>query len=123
MGPVVFLAARVKLRSTAEAVLSTSVFDMLGYIWYYYFRIINTIPTASNPKLKPGRVYRTREFARWGVNAPRLANRLVRECRLVRLAHGLFAHPSRSRFGTVPPTDGALVRAFLDGSPFVFTGA
>lgn len=35
----------------------------------------------------------------------------------------LFAHPSRSRFGSVPPRDEELVRAFLDGAPLVFTGA
>jgi len=67
-------------------------------------------------------VYRTRELAAWGSNAPRLAKRLVREGALVPLAHGLFAHPKLSRFGAVPPTDEELMRAFLDGAPFVFTG-
>jgi len=38
------------------------------------------------------------------------------------LAHGLFAYPSRGRFGAVPPTDDEVMRAFLDGAPFVFTG-
>ena len=38
------------------------------------------------------------------------------------LAYGLFAHPKRGRFGAVPPTDEELMRAFLDGAPFVFTG-
>jgi hypothetical protein len=41
---------------------------------------------------------------------------------LVPLAHGLFAHPKRSRFGPVPPSDEAILRAFLDGAPFLFTG-
>lgn len=67
-------------------------------------------------------MYRTRELARWGANPPRLAQRLVRDGQLVQLAHGLFAAPKRSRFGEVPPTDEALMRAFLDGGPFVFTG-
>jgi len=79
-------------------------------------------PTASPPNLEPGRVYRTREFARWGANPPRLAGRLVARGELVPLAHGLFACPKRGRFGTVPPADAELMRAFLDGSPFVFTG-
>jgi hypothetical protein len=51
-----------------------------------------------------------------------LAQRLVREGQLRRLAHGLFVHPERSRFGEVPPTDEELMRAFLGGSDFVFTG-
>ena len=77
---------------------------------------------AAQPVLEPGRVYRTRELAQWGANAPRLALRLVREGALVHVAHGLFAAPRVSRFGVVPPTDEALLRAFLDDEPFVFTG-
>ena len=77
---------------------------------------------AAQPTFEPGRVYRTRELAQWSANAPRLAQRLVGDGQLVQLAHGLFAAPKRSRFGEVPPTDEALLRAFLDGEPFVFTG-
>src|SRR5919197_5697510 len=80
------------------------------------------MPAPSHPELEPGRVYRTRDLAAWGSNAPRLAKRLVRDGVLVPLAHGLFAHPRHGRFGTVPPTDDELMRAFLDGAPFVFTG-
>ena len=78
--------------------------------------------TAVQPTLEPGRVYRTREFGQWSANPPRLAQRLVRAGQLVQLAHGLFTAPRRSRFGVVPPTDEALMRALLDGGPFVFTG-
>jgi len=77
---------------------------------------------AAQPTFEPGRVYRTRELGQWSANPPRLAQRLVRDGQLVQLAHGLFAAPRRSRFGAVPPTDEALLRAFLDGGPFVFTG-
>ncbi len=77
---------------------------------------------AAQPTFEPGRVYRTRELGQWSANAPRLAQRLVRDGQLVRLAHGLFAAPRRTRFGAVPPTDEALLSAFLDGEPFVFTG-
>lgn len=78
--------------------------------------------STTHPPLEPGRVYRTRELAAWTTNAPRLARRLVEEGVLVPLAHGLFAHPKPSRFGPVPPRDEEIVRAFFDGSPFVFTG-
>lgn len=79
--------------------------------------------TAAHPKLEPGRVYRTRDLTAWSTNAPRLAKRLVQEGKLVPLAHGLFAHQKQSRFGAVPPSDEELMRAFLDGSPYVFTGS
>ena len=77
---------------------------------------------AAQPTFEPGRVYRTRELKQWSANPPRLAQRLVRDGRLVQLAHGLFVAPKAGRFGQVPPTDEALLRAFLDGAPFVFTG-
>jgi hypothetical protein len=67
-------------------------------------------------------VYRTRDLGRWSANAPRLAKRLVQQGQLVQLAHGLFAHPKRSRFGVVPPSDNDLLRAFLADGPFVITG-
>lgn len=38
------------------------------------------------------------------------------------LGHGLFHAPRRSRFGEVPPSDEALLDAFLDGTPYVVTG-
>jgi len=76
----------------------------------------------AQPTFEPGRVYRTRELRQWSANPARLAQRLVRDGQLVQLAHGLFAAPRRSRFGAAPPTDEALLRAFLDGGPLVFTG-
>jgi hypothetical protein len=46
----------------------------------------------------------------------------VNEGRLVQLRHGLYAHPKVGRFGVVPPADEELMRAFLKGGRFVFTG-
>lgn len=80
------------------------------------------MPSAVHPQLEPGRVYRTRDLAAWGANPTRLARRLVRDGDLVQLGHGIYAHPRKGRFGAVPPSDEEVVRAFLDGGPFVFTG-
>lgn len=91
-------------------------------VQYVLFGEKNTVTVAAQPTFESGRVYRTRDLGRWGANPPRLAQRLVRDGRLIQLAHGLFAAPKESRFGVVPPTDEALMRAFLDGGPFVFTG-
>lgn len=76
----------------------------------------------AQPTLKAGRVYRTKDLARWSSNTPRLAKRLVQEGALQQLAHGLFVAPKHSRFGPVPPNDAALMTAFLDGSAFVVSG-
>lgn len=78
--------------------------------------------STAPPALKAGQVYRTRDFARWTSNPPRLVRRLTQEGRLRPLAHGLFAYPKQGRFGAVPPTDEAVMRAFLGGAPFVLTG-
>ena len=78
------------------------------------------MPTRG-PALEPGHVYRTRDLSQWTSNPSRLARRLVDEGRLKPLAHGLFVHPQRGRFGLVPPTDEEVMRSFLDGS-FVLTG-
>lgn len=72
--------------------------------------------------LVPGHVYRTGDLIRWSANPTRLASRLVREGALVRLRHGLFAAPRHSRFGAVPPSDEALLDAFLRGGRWLVTG-
>ncbi len=73
-------------------------------------------------QLQPGHVYRTRDLAIWGANPTRLAQRLVQEGRLHRLAQGLYHAPKESRFGPVPPEDREILRAFLGDEDFVFTG-
>lgn len=78
-------------------------------------------PAPTLP-LRRGRVYRTRDLARWSANPTRLAHRLVDRGLLRRLAHGLYVHPEVGRFGPVPPTDGEVLRALLVGAPFVITG-
>ncbi len=72
--------------------------------------------------LRSGRVYRTEDFLARSANPTRFARRLVRQGMLLPLAHGLFVHPRQGRFGTVPPSDEEVMRSFLRGSPFVFTG-
>jgi hypothetical protein len=78
------------------------------------------VSSATHQPLQPGRVYRTRQLR--SANPARLAKRLVAEGQLQQLARGLFVHPRKGRFGQVPPDDAEVVRAFLDGGPFVLTG-
>jgi len=72
--------------------------------------------------LEAGKVYRTAFLRRWGGNPTRLSQRLEAQGLVQRLGHGLFYAPRSSRFGQVPPSDEALLDAFLDGTPYVVTG-
>ena len=81
------------------------------------------MPAAAQPQLTPGQVYRTRDLAQWGQNAPRLAQRLVREGLLRRLRQGVYEAPLQTRFGPSPAADAELVRAFLGTDDFLFTGS
>ena len=76
----------------------------------------------AEPQLKAGLAYRTRDLARWGRNPTRLAQRLVREGRLREACHGLYYVPVPSKFGPAPVSDEVLLRAFLDGEPFLISG-
>ena len=71
---------------------------------------------------EPGRVYRTGELKAWTRNPTRMAKRLVEQGQLQPLAGGLYAAPRTNRFGTMPPAPEAIMDAFLDHTPYVFTG-
>ncbi|NOY91779.1 MAG: hypothetical protein GXP55_11335 [Deltaproteobacteria bacterium] len=77
---------------------------------------------AAQPHLEPGQACRTKELRRWSANPTRLARRLVRDGQLCEAAHGLYYAPVETRFGPAPASDEELLRAFLDGGPFVITG-
>jgi hypothetical protein len=78
-------------------------------------------PLAHVP-LDPGAVYRTAWLRRWGANPTRLAQKLEDRGLVRRLGHGLLYAPRTGRFGEVPPSDEALLNAFLDGTAYVITG-
>ncbi len=80
------------------------------------------MPAAARPKLKPGKVYRTMDLEKYGKNAPRLAKRLVGEGRLHPLGRGIFVHRETSKFGALPPSREELMRAYLNGGRFIFSG-
>lgn len=78
--------------------------------------------TATQPRLKPGRAYRTRDLRRWSANPTRLARRLVNEGKLREAAHGLYYAPIPTKFGPAPAADEELLRAFLGDRSFLITG-
>jgi len=92
------------------------MFSTVNYIRY------PTMPSTAQPDLEPGRVYRTHELRQWGANPTRLAKRLVREGKLCEAARGLFYAPRPSRFGSAPPSEAEVLRAFFNDTPFVISG-
>jgi hypothetical protein len=68
--------------------------------------------------MKPGIVYRRESLVCFSSNLDRDLNRLVTTNKLKKPATGLYIRPKHSRFGFLPPSDEALVRAFLK-KPFL----
>ena len=71
--------------------------------------------------LRPGRVYRRADLARWSKSVDRHARALVAEGVLQKLRNGLYYYPRVSGFGPVPPDERELVRGFLKEDDFLIT--
>lgn len=71
--------------------------------------------------MKPGIVYRRESLARFSSNLDRDLNYLLTTNKLKKLATGLYIRPKHSRFGLLPPSDKALVKAFLKKSFLMYS--
>lgn len=69
--------------------------------------------------LRPGRVYRREDLKPLTTAVDRHLQEMVSAGRLTKLAHGLYHAPRQSAYGPVPPTDEALVAAFLKDDDFL----
>jgi hypothetical protein len=69
--------------------------------------------------LRPGRVYRREELARWSNAVDRHLKQLVNEGTLTKLAGGLYAYPKETVFGKAPAEDDKLVGTFLKDDRFL----
>ena len=69
--------------------------------------------------LRPGRVYRREDLKPLTTAVDRHLQEMVSAGRLTKLAHGLYYAPRQSAYGLVPPTDEALVAAFLKDDEFL----
>jgi len=69
--------------------------------------------------LKPGQVYRRSGLTQWSNAVDRHLKQLVEEKTLQKLSQGLYYYPVKASFGSVPPEDEKLVRAFLKSSEFL----
>lgn len=77
-------------------------------------------PSAFRPK--EGEVYRTADLGAFTRNPTRLAKRMVDQGLLVQLAGGLYGAPRQSAFGTMRPPTEDVLKAFLNGTPYLRTG-
>lgn len=69
--------------------------------------------------IKPGKVYRRSDLEFYSRAIDRDLAKLTQEGVLVKLSQGLYHAPENSKFGSVPPPDHELVRAFLKSDDFL----
>jgi hypothetical protein len=74
---------------------------------------------ALRKHLRPGRVYRREQLARWSNAVDRHLKQLVSDGTLTKLAGGLYLHPKQTVFGEAPPDDASLVASFLKDEKFL----
>lgn len=69
--------------------------------------------------LRPGRVYRRKDLARWSTAVDRHLRQLVEEGRLEKVSGGLYMTPRQTRFGPAAANQEELVAAFLGDDRFL----
>ncbi len=69
--------------------------------------------------MRQGRVYRRAELTRLSRAVDRDLQQLVSSGRVLKVGPGLYCRPESSEFGPVPPSDKALVAAFLKEDRFL----
>jgi hypothetical protein len=69
--------------------------------------------------LRPGRVYRREDLARWSNAVDRHLKQLVSDGTVTKLAGGLYLYPKETVFGKAPPEDNKLVGTFLKDDRFL----
>jgi hypothetical protein len=74
---------------------------------------------ALKKHLRPGRVYRREDLARWSNAVDRHLRQLVADGTLTKLAGGLYAYPNETVFGKAPAEDDKLVETFLKDRRFL----
>jgi hypothetical protein len=71
--------------------------------------------------LRPGRVYRREQLAKWTTAIDRHLKQLTHEGTLTKLAGGLYLCPRDTAFGKAPAEDAELVASFLKDHRFLLT--
>lgn len=68
--------------------------------------------------LRPGQVLRRADLAKYSTSVDKHLQELVADGSLRKVSSGIYYSPVKSRFGTLPPDEEKLVKAFLKDSNF-----
>lgn len=71
--------------------------------------------------LRPGKVYRRGDLAKWSTSVDRHLQGLVAEGTLKKVSQGLYLYPEKTAFGEAPPKDEELLKSFLKDDRFLVT--
>jgi hypothetical protein len=71
--------------------------------------------------LRPGCLYRRSDLEKWSKCVDRELAQLVADQVLVKVRHGVYECPKRSRFGLLPPNPEKIVKTFLKDDNFLLT--
>ncbi len=71
--------------------------------------------------LKPGKVYRRSELAKWSRSVDRHIVKLLEDGTVQKIFQGIYYCPKETTFGKVPPEEESLVRSFLKDNRFLIT--
>ena len=71
--------------------------------------------------LRPGKVYRREDLAKWSTSVDRELKHLVIAGELVKLAAGLYYRPKQTAFGKAPAEEDSVIHAFLKDGRFLVT--
>jgi hypothetical protein len=74
---------------------------------------------ALKRHLRPGKVYRREDVARWSNAVDRHLGQLVKDGTLTKLSGGLYAYSKQTAFGKAPADDRTLVKTFLKDERFL----
>jgi hypothetical protein len=85
----------------------------------FHYIIGMTRLQALKKHLRPGRVYRREDLARWSNAVDRHLKQLQDDGTLTKLAGGLYAYPKDTVFGKAPAEDDKLVGTFLKDHRFL----
>ncbi|ESQ83644.1 hypothetical protein [Asticcacaulis benevestitus] len=71
--------------------------------------------------LRPGKVYRREDLAKWSTSVDRHLKQMVEAGELTKLSGGVYYYPKDTAFGKAPAEDKNLVTAFLKDDRFLLT--